>query len=223
LYERQLIKRIRFHLARSPLSAFFIGHIFAHLSFLLPGIKANQQSQVVVLHHPLPSSGVHLLAVPKLKIRSFLDLDLTAPSGRQLVIALLRSLAEVAVWLKLNRYTLILNGGQYQDVPQLHVHLIDTNLDLPAVVPAGKGDGHPLVDDDSLDFGAGSIHIILTPNLAQPPLTALHLSDPDYANTLLDLIVRAQHLIRKHRLPAFRLIFISDEPMQIHLISDSKD
>jgi diadenosine tetraphosphate (Ap4A) HIT family hydrolase len=222
LYEPQLIKRIFFHLARSPLSDFFIGHVFAHLSFLLPDIKANQQSQVLVLRHPLPSSGVHLLAVPKLKVRNFMDLDLTTHSGRQLTLSLLRSLTEVAVWLKLNRYTLILNGGKYQDVPQLHVHLIDANLDLPAATPAGKREGYPLVDDNSLDLGAGPFNLILNPILPQPPLTALHLSDPDYANTLLDLIVRAQHILRQHEPSSFRLIFVADEPMQIHLIGNSK-
>jgi hypothetical protein len=77
-----VIKRTFFHLARSPLSAFFIGHFFAHLSFLLPDIKAHQEPQVLVLRHPLPSYDIHLLAVPKLKVRSFLDLDLTAhPAG----------------------------------------------------------------------------------------------------------------------------------------------
>jgi diadenosine tetraphosphate (Ap4A) HIT family hydrolase len=205
-----LINRIFFHLARSPLSAFFIGHIFAHLSFLLPDIKANQQPQVLVLRHPLPSSDIHLLAVPKLKVRSFLDLDLTAHSDRQLTLSLLRSLAEVAAWLKLNPYTLILNGGKYQDVPQLHVHLIDGNIDLP--VPAGIGDGHLLVDDDPTDLDAGPFHLILNPILPQPPLTALHLSDPDYANALLDLLSLARFEIQSHHLAAYRLVLQSSDP-----------
>jgi diadenosine tetraphosphate (Ap4A) HIT family hydrolase len=216
-----VIKRTFFHLARSPLSAFFIGHFFAHLSFLLPDIKAHQEPQVLVLRHPLPSYDIHLLAVPKLKVRSFLDLDLTAQSGRQLTLSLFRSLAEVAASLKLNKYTLILNGGQYQDVPQLHVHLIDANLNLPAVVPAGKGDQHLRLDDDTSDIGGGPFHQILTPILPQPPLTVPHLSDHDYANALLALVARAQHLVLQHKPPSFRLIFMSDEPMQIHLIGNS--
>jgi hypothetical protein len=109
-----------------------------------------------------------------------LDLDLTAHSGRQLTLALFRSLAEVAAWLKLSKYTLIFNGGQYQDVPQLHVHLIDGNIDLP--VPAGIGDGHLRVDDDPIDLDAGPFHLILTPILPQPSLTAPHLSDPSSFN-----------------------------------------
>ena len=88
----------------------------------IPATFVYQDPDVVVFPDINPKSRVHLLVVPTLHIKSFLDIE-----DKQFVV--LTKLAKVIQSLvrsnKLeNGYQLLLNGGHYQHVPHLHWHLL---------------------------------------------------------------------------------------------------
>ena len=110
-------------LARSKIGLRFVPLIFAHLSFLLPVRKVCESDRLVAFHHPWPSYTKHILLVPKKAIADINALR-AADSGLLLeVIKIAQNLAENFGPNELG-YRLILNAGAYQDVPQLHFHLI---------------------------------------------------------------------------------------------------
>ena len=69
------------------------------MSFAIPVKRLRETSNLIAFHHPSPSYKVHILLVPKRQVQTLADLDLKA-------------------------YRLIVNGGEYQDFPHLHFHLI---------------------------------------------------------------------------------------------------
>ena len=88
----------------------------------IPASFVYQDSEIVVFPDINPKSRVHLLVVPTLHIKSFLDIE-----DKQFVV--LTKLAKVIQSLvkskKLeNGYQLLFNGGHYQHVPHLHWHLL---------------------------------------------------------------------------------------------------
>ena len=114
-------------LARSPLGRFLIGFWFAHMSFALPVKRLRQTRTLVAFHHPNPSYPVHILLAPKKAIASLATLN---QEGEGFAIEFLRDLFACVqslvkeLDLEQTGYRLIVNGGKYQDVSQLHFHLI---------------------------------------------------------------------------------------------------
>lgn len=92
-----------------------------HASFLIPAERLHETPTLLAFYHPRPSYPVHILLVPKRHIASMIDLAAEDSVFLSDVFATVRILVER---LKLDRYRLICNGGNYQDVPQLHFHLI---------------------------------------------------------------------------------------------------
>ena len=81
-----------------------------------------QDQHVVVFPDVNPKSRVHLLIVPTVHIKSFLDL-----TDKQFVV--LTKLAKVVQSEIVDKnlqggYQLVFNGGSYQHVPHLHWHLL---------------------------------------------------------------------------------------------------
>lgn len=71
--------------------------------------------------HPKPAYPFHVLIVPKKAVASLMDLD----SSDGAFLADLTSTAQSLVEeFKLPAWRLIVNGGEFQDFPQLHFHLI---------------------------------------------------------------------------------------------------
>lgn len=100
-----------------------IGWVFAHMSFLIPVDRLRETPTLMAFYHPKPAYPVHILIVPKSARR-----DLTALTGEdsQFMIDLFAVVRDLVAELNLHErgYRLIANGGPYQDVPQLHFHLI---------------------------------------------------------------------------------------------------
>lgn len=115
------MKRLLFRLARSRFAGWIIGWIFAHMSFLLPVDRLRDTPLLMAFYHPKPSYPVHILIVPK-RVRRNLA-ELTAADS-DFMIALFQTVNELAAELELSAYRLIVNAGDYQDVPQLHFHLV---------------------------------------------------------------------------------------------------
>ncbi len=114
-------------LARSHLGRYLIGYLFAHMSFALPVKRLRETSTLLAFHHPSPSYPVHILLVPKKAITSLAELNQAGDEFVARFLAdLLHCVQELVQELALEQagYRLVVNGGKYQDVPQLHFHLI---------------------------------------------------------------------------------------------------
>ena len=114
-------------LVRSPLARLLIGWIFAHMSFALPLQRLRETETLVAFHHPKPGYPIHILIVPKKALRSLADLG---EADTAFLADLFQTAQSLVAELNLEPagYRLIVNGGKYQDVPQLHFHLISEKL-----------------------------------------------------------------------------------------------
>lgn len=110
-------------IARSFIGKFFIGWFFAHMSFAIPVKRLRETDTLMAFHHPRPSYLVHILLVPKKAIGSLFDIE---PDDNSFLTDVFQITQEIVKERDLTQpgYRLIVNGGEYQDVPQLHFHLI---------------------------------------------------------------------------------------------------
>ena len=95
----------------------------AHMSFFNSDRVLFETNSLICFHHPQPGYPVHILLVPKKAIEDILHLDPADSHFITDVLMVTRSLVET-MNLKENGYRLVVNGGPYQDFPQLHFHLI---------------------------------------------------------------------------------------------------
>ncbi|MBN1372640.1 MAG: HIT domain-containing protein [Anaerolineaceae bacterium] len=110
-------------LARSRWAGRFIGWVFAHMSFILPVERLYESDTLVAFRHPQPSYPVHILIVSKRAYASLLDV----PAQDSAFLADLMTVVQKLVRelnLEEKGYRLIANGGAFQDVAQLHFHLV---------------------------------------------------------------------------------------------------
>jgi histidine triad (HIT) family protein len=110
-------------MARSAWGRRVVGWIFAHMSFAIPAQRLRETERLIAFYHPRPSYPVHILLVPKKGLVSLTDL--TAADDAFLV-ELFQAVQSLVAELDMEEpgYRLIVNGGGYQDVPQLHFHLV---------------------------------------------------------------------------------------------------
>ena len=102
----------------------WIGWIFAHMSFAIPVKRLRETETLMAFHHPKPSYPFHVLLVPKKAVASLKDLD---PTDGPFLSDLYSTVQQIVNEFQLAAYRLIVNGGEYQDFPQLHFHLISEN------------------------------------------------------------------------------------------------
>ena len=98
-----------------------IGWVFAHMSFAIPVKRMRETDTLVAFQHPKPSYPFHVLLVPKKAIVSLKDFDSTDTAFLTDLYSTVQNLVNE---FHLSAYRLIVNGGEYQDFPQLHFHLI---------------------------------------------------------------------------------------------------
>ena len=118
------MKELLFNIARSDAASHFIRYAFENLTPLMPLDRVVNTPKTVVFRHPVSQWQQHLLAVPKKSIRSFTFLDLNNPTYVEYLKDLLKATQQAASEQKFKSFAILLNGGRYQDVPQLHLHLI---------------------------------------------------------------------------------------------------
>jgi histidine triad (HIT) family protein len=99
----------------------FIGWIFEYMSFAIPVKRLRETETLMAFHHPKPSYPFHVLLVPKKAVASLQELDSKDTAFLSDLYSTVQSLVEE---FQLPAYRLIVNGGEYQDFPQLHFHLI---------------------------------------------------------------------------------------------------
>jgi histidine triad (HIT) family protein len=120
---RQFFWTIAFATLDLPISRSLFQWIWSRMNEHLPVHYLRQTESLLAFSHPKPAYPVHILLVPKRLIPSIKDL--TEADGQFLidVFACAQSLVD-ELGLDDKGYRLIANGGAYQDIPQLHFHLI---------------------------------------------------------------------------------------------------
>ena len=98
-----------------------ISWMFAHMSFAIPVKRLRETETLMAFHHPKPSYPFHVLLVPKKAVASLKEFDSTDTTFLADLYSTVQSLVDE---FQLPAYRLIVNGGEYQDFPQLHFHLI---------------------------------------------------------------------------------------------------
>jgi len=106
------------------------------MSFAIPVKRLRETETLMAFHHPKPAYKFHVLLVPKKSMASLKDIDSTHSTFLTDLFSTVQSLVDE---FHLAAYRLIVNGGEYQDFPQLHFHLI--SLSPLAPLPEGEGLG----------------------------------------------------------------------------------
>lgn len=110
-------------IARWRWSRVFLGWVMSHISFVIPVERLVETESLMAFYHPRPSYNVHILIVPKRPFHSLVDVPLDADDFLRDVLATVQVLVRRHS-LEEKGYRLIVNGGDYQDVPHLHFHLV---------------------------------------------------------------------------------------------------
>jgi histidine triad (HIT) family protein len=98
-----------------------IGWMFAHMSFAIPVKRLRETETLIAFDHPKPSYPFHVLLVPKKAVSSLKEFDTTDTTFLTDLYSIVQQLVSE---FQLPAYRLILNGGEYQEFPQLHFHLV---------------------------------------------------------------------------------------------------
>ena len=114
---------ILFRFGSSSIGRLLVGWFFAYFSFFLPVKRLYTSDRVLAFRHPNPSYAVHVLLIPKIKLP---DLDDLCAHDAGILIEILQIAHQFAHELGMTKsgYRLIYNGGAYQNIPQMHFHLI---------------------------------------------------------------------------------------------------
>ncbi len=98
-----------------------IGWMFEHMSFAIPVQRLRETDVLMAFHHPRPAYKFHVLLVPKKAVATLMEVD---PKDAAFFAELYSTVQSLVDEFHLSAYRLIVNGGEYQDFPQLHFHLI---------------------------------------------------------------------------------------------------
>ena len=95
-----------------------------NILFAIPVKRLRETDSLLAFFHPKPEYPFHVIILPKKAVRTFSDLAPADPFLADLV-ATAQSIVDE---YHLPAYQLIVNGGEYQDFPHLHFHLISDNV-----------------------------------------------------------------------------------------------
>ncbi len=195
-------------MARSPAAGAFIGFAFAHLTALMPVEKLVENERAVVFRHPAPVGEVHWLGVPKMRLASLAALDLADGETRACMTAVFQALVQAAEGEGIRPYTILVNGGAYQDVPQIHFHLLQDGAAYEPFAPpedgvvwaCGQAIAYPHPRSDE------SCHVMIAAKAPSDPLPMLDLAQPAAQGQLLDCLALVQQAAARQEMDAFRLL-----------------
>lgn len=121
-----MVYQLLITIARNAIFGRWMGWVFEHMSNLLPVKRVIETDELIVFWHPTPSYKVHLLIIPKKEIKDFSSLDANGSFWLNLP-SVVQDLVE-KFELEQKGYRLITNTGEYQDVKQLHFHLVSGEM-----------------------------------------------------------------------------------------------
>lgn len=118
-----MVSRLLFRASRSALAGPIVRFGFTYLSPLIPVRRLVTTRELTPFHHPRPSWDTHVLLVPRVGISNILDVR---PARVGVIAGILRQARRIGreVYDGTGPMSLMVNGGRYQDVGQLHFHLI---------------------------------------------------------------------------------------------------
>lgn len=116
------LSRALFRFSRTRAGGAVTRWAFARATRLMPVERLFETDTVIAFRHPSPTHQVHVLIVPKKAIKSLADID---HSDSRILTDVFRVAARLVKDLALEEmgYSLVVNGGPRQDVPQIHFHL----------------------------------------------------------------------------------------------------
>jgi diadenosine tetraphosphate (Ap4A) HIT family hydrolase len=231
-----IILRTLFKLARSRISAFFIGAAFEYLTPVMPLNNVYTGKNVIVFFHPVPSWKPHVLVVPRKRIRTFMDLNLEDVRSKEVVLDLFRGIQKATQLLGLSEYTALVNGGTYQDVPQVHFHIAHTMAAMDnALRVEERATPSPTRVVEYFRSAVAyphpvptrQFHYIVTHSEPVPGLRALDLEQDEYQSKLVDVLSLAQIVIRQHTLPQFTIVLTEffhplESQLRLHIVSGAR-
>ncbi|MGB7876068.1 MAG: HIT domain-containing protein [Anaerolineales bacterium] len=94
------------------------------MPFAIPARRLRETDTLLAFYHPKPAYPFHVVLVPRRAVPSLMELD-PASAFLSDLFAIVQSLVTE---FQLPAYRLIVNGGEYQDFPHLHFHLISDSL-----------------------------------------------------------------------------------------------
>ena len=115
-------------IAKSFLFLKIIGFIFSQASFFVPGKRLCETRNWMAIRHPKPAYPVHILIIPKQAIADWLAFPVSEPELFSEFVDLSQRLIREE-GLEKKAYRFIVNGGAYQSIPRLHVHLVSGDPD----------------------------------------------------------------------------------------------
>lgn len=101
--------------------------VFRHMSYAIPVKRLRETSAWMAFRHPQPVYPFHILLTTKRSYASLLDIPPNDSTFMRELIEMVQSLVK-EYKLEESGYRLITNGGVYQDIPQLHFHLISDEV-----------------------------------------------------------------------------------------------
>ena len=106
------------------------------MSFAIPIKRLRETETLLAFYHPKPSYQFHVLLLPKSAVTSLQEFD---PKDSVFLADLYSTVQSLVDEFHLSAYRLIVNGGDYQDFPQLHFHLIsDVGTGSSRSIPVGR-------------------------------------------------------------------------------------
>ena len=230
---KKMAGKLLFSIARSQAASFFIGFAFEHLTCLMPVSKIDDGERVVVFPHPVPLYETHLLAVPKLRLASFMAIDFHTTPHQQTIIDTFRAIQRVAMQQGLAEYTVLVNGGAYQDVPQVHFHIV-SGASTEHHQPGTERFSPPHADSQIERYRSAlayfhpqplrTFHLIITTQAVES-FTTLDLHQRSHQENLCNVLELSQKMIEKYHLTRYTLLCnissITAEPqLTFHLVSE---
>lgn len=111
-----------FEFAKSPVGRAIAGYVFGYATKFLTTKKVTETDKVIAFWHPKPTHDKHVLIIPKKRIK-----NLTALSDKdsEYIEEAFKVIREIIQKERFVNYSVVVNGGSKQKIPQLHFHLIE--------------------------------------------------------------------------------------------------
>lgn len=228
------MKEILFKVARSEICGKFIGYVFENMTGLIPLDRIEETDKTIVFNHPVPQWEQHLLAVPKRNLRNFENVDFEDPEHIEHLRDLLKSIQSAASKTHLNTYAVLMNGGDYQDVPQLHFHVISGKNRADGsdpIYPLYKNSlqGKKILDESGVEIRKSSkplreFHHVITPKDVSGSIQKVDLDDDKVFEEIRMMFKKGQELIKDSELDKYTFLTVQQEdtnnaPLSLHVIS----
>lgn len=196
------LSRRLFALSRSGLVHPLVRLGFARFSRLIPVRRLRSTGDVLAFHHPRPSWEMHILVVPK---RGIAGLMMIGEREMPSLAAIFNVAREIAPSLAPGPVSLVINGGAWQDVGQIHAHLAAGVGIVTLAAPDSIDDPVMMHPQPARPF-----HAVITPPSPLPEIEATRFT-----------IRTVQRLVREHNLaPAGFAIVVDPRTLAaVHLIS----